>query len=304
MVGLAACEAPPPFSAQSLPEVDDRPSLRPASIERSTESFELEQYYVRLQRDLLIQGLLRTDGGTFDASYTPADLAQNFIRTALFAEYDAEGGAMVARETETVLRRWDRPVRMQVEFGDTIPVSQQNDDSVTVSNYAKRLARVTGQSISVVRSGGNFHVLFLNEDDRVGIRPRLQELVPGISEASIRLITNMPRSTLCLVVAFTNDRSQGPFTNAVAVIRGEHPDLLRRSCVHEELAQGLGLANDSAEARPSIFNDDEEFGLLTTHDEQLLRMLYDQRFRIGMTAQEAGPIAERLATEMFANPTN
>ena len=27
------------------------------------------------------------------------------------------------------------------------------------------------------------------------------------------------------------------------------------------MAQGLGLSNDYALARPSIFNDDEEFGL-------------------------------------------
>jgi hypothetical protein len=43
------------------------------------------------------------------------------------------------------------------------------------------------------------------------------------------------------------------------VIRAEHPDLLRLSCLHEEIAQGLGLPNDSPRARPSIFNDDEEF---------------------------------------------
>ena len=47
---------------------------------------------------------------------------------------------------------------------------------------------------------------------------------------------------------------------AVAIVRGEHPDLMRLSCIHEELAQGLGLANDSPYARPSVFNDDEEFG--------------------------------------------
>ena len=32
----------------------------------------------------------------------------------------------------------------------------------------------------------------------------------------------------------------------------------------------MGLANDSPEARPSIFNDDEEYALLTGHDEMLL----------------------------------
>ena len=74
---------------------------------------------------------------------------------------------------------------------------------------------------------------------------------------------------------------------------------MRLACIHEEMAQGLGLANDSPRARPSIFNDDEEFALLTTHDEMLLRMLYDDRLRSGMGAAEAAPIARQIARELL-----
>ena len=100
------------------------------------------------------------------------------------------------------------------------------------------------------------------------------------------------------MIAFSEAGST-TYTKAVALIRGEHPDLLRLACIHEELAQGLGLANDSPQARPSIFNDDEEFGLLTTHDELLLRMLYDPRLTPGMSAAEAAPIARRIASELM-----
>jgi len=85
----------------------------------------------------------------------------------------------------------------------------------------------------------------------------------------------------------------------VAIIRAEHPDLLRASCIQEEVAQGLGLSNDYPLARPSIFNDDEEFGLLTTHDEKLLEMLYDERLRPGMSEGEARPIVERIASDLM-----
>ena len=60
----------------------------------------------------------------------------------------------------------------------------------------------------------------------------------------------------------------------------------------------MGLANDSPAARPSVFNDDEEFALLTRHDELLLRMLYDPRLRPGMTEAEARPIITDIATEL------
>ncbi|MEO1789186.1 MAG: DUF2927 domain-containing protein, partial [Pseudomonadota bacterium] len=78
----------------------------------------------------------------------------------------------------------------------------------------------------------------------------------------------------------------------------EHPDLMRLSCLHEEIAQGFGLSNDSPKARPSVFNDDEEFGLLTHHDELLLKMLYDDRLKPGMTPDEAAPIVQTLAREL------
>ena len=69
---------------------------------------------------------------------------------------------------------------------------------------------------------------------------------------------------------------------------------MRQSCVHEELAQGLGLANDSPRARPSIFNDDDEFALLTSHDEELLSLLYTPALTPGMQPDEARPIVARM----------
>ena len=58
--------------------------------------------------------------------------------------------------------------------------------------------------------------------------------------------------------------------------------------------------NDSDAARPSIFNDDDEFAYLTSHDEQLLQMLYDPRLSIGMTADEARPIVINMARALTA----
>ncbi|WP_150122244.1 DUF2927 domain-containing protein, partial [Sulfitobacter sp. HI0129] len=104
------------------------------------------------------------------------------------------------------------------------------------------------------------------------------------------------------VAAYASGGDPNVYTAAVAVIRTENPDLLRLSCIHEELAQGLGLANDSPAARPSIFNDDDEFALLTRHDELLLKMLYDPRLRPGMSAIEAAPFTRVIARELTGGP--
>jgi Protein of unknown function (DUF2927) len=112
----------------------------------------------------------------------------------------------------------------------------------------------------------------------------------------------LPRSTYCLVYS-SAENGNSTYTRAYAVIRAEHPDLLRLSCYHEEIAQGLGLANDSPTARPSIFNDDEEFALLTRQDEAMLQMLYDPALAPGMTEEQARPVVQSLATRLIGGDT-
>lgn len=275
------------------------PAAPPARVQpQSAASLELATYYKRLENDLLVQGLLRQDGGGIDVPYNARNLAENFTQIALFDEYNSQTGGFVAAPTASRLRKWDKPIRMSVEFGPSINLPQRNTDRANIEKYSQRLSRLTQIPITRTHNNPNFIVMVLNEDDRLGFVPRVRSLVPGISDSALRTFANMPRSTLCLVLAFSADAASSSYSKAIAVVRGEHPDLLRLSCIHEELAQGMGLANDSPAARPSIFNDDEEFGLLTTHDEQLLRMLYDPRLKSGMAEQEARPIINQIAQEL------
>lgn len=297
---LTGCEAvmAPPSTPAPPP---DAPPQRPETPALSPESEALRTHYQRVQNDLLVQGLLRTDGGGPDAQFTDTMLARNFVRIALFSEYVDTGRELRARENPSRLRRWDDPVRMEVEFGDTIPPAQRREDRAAIRDYVARLSRVTGLDMSLTTANPNFHVLVLNEDDRAGYEPRLRQLLPGISDSALRAVMDLPRDTFCLVLA-NSAPGRPSYGRAVALIRGEHPDLMRMACIHEEIAQGLGLANDSPQARPSIFNDDEEFGLLTYHDELLLKILYDDRLETGMTAAEAAPIARQIARELMGGP--
>lgn len=304
---LAGCEdlttapGPDPTPPDTIvdPVIPDPDIPVPA---RSEESIALSIHYQRLQNDLLAQGLMRGDGGGPDTPFTDEMLTRNFIRIALFDEYVTAGDELIAEATLSRLRRWEQPIRMQVEFGATVPQAQRARDQSSVSSYAARLARLSGLSITQTAQDPNYHVLILNEDDRAASEARLRALVPGITNSSVRAFMQPSRDTLCLVIAFSEGGSPS-YSKAVVLIRGEHPDLLRLACIHEELAQGLGLANDSPQARPSIFNDDEEFGLLTTQDEFLLQMLYDPRLTPGMSAAVAAPIARRIATELIGGPS-
>lgn len=303
LLAVVACSPPAPVDPVPRPrDRPDRAELAPeprdfAAPPRSDESKLLAQYYRRVEGGLVSQGLLRRDGGGVDTPFDADRLARTFERVALHQEYDTGSGALVARETPSRLHRWERPVRIEARFGPSVAPVNRVRDTAALSRFAARLARVTKHPIEMVEQNGNFTVYFVSEDERRALGPELQRLSAQIAGPALRSVIDLPRSSYCVVLAVDPDDS-GRYTRAVAIIRAEHPDLLRLSCIHEELAQGLGLSNDSPVARPSVFNDDEEFALLTRHDELLLRMLYDRRLRPGMTIEKARPIVRRIAREL------
>lgn len=299
---LAGCDE---MGMQTSPTPQPRPDtpkkIAPAApVPPSAKSTDLARYYAKVQNDLLTRGLLRTDGGGPDTPYSADDLARNFENIVFFDEYSRGAGLTGASNDRSGrLSRWNGPVRIGTEFGASVPLEQRDKDKVQVDRYAARLARITGHPIDTVSKSANFHVFVVGEDDSDFLRDRLVQLVPGIGKTELDLFTNLPRSYYCLVVAVSGSNAPNDYTRAVALVRAEHPDLVRLSCFHEEIAQGLGLPNDSPSARPSIFNDDDEFALLTSHDELLLKMLYDPRLKTGMTADEARPVTRIIARDLM-----
>lgn len=296
---LAGCDDTP----RTSPLPPERPAgLAPAGNEvapRSAASQDLARYYERVQNDLLTRGLLRTDGGGPDTPYDASDLERNFINIAFFNEYDSGATVPTGGRSSGLLSRWKVPVRVATEFGPSVPLDQRDKDKADVQGYAKRLSRLTGHSVSTVSRNANFHVFVAGLDDGPFVQDRLRRLVPGITQAQLDLFENLPRDFYCFVFATTQSGDPYHYTRAVALVRAEHPDLVRLSCIHEEMAQALGLPNDSPGARPSIFNDDDEFALLTSQDEKLLNMLYDPRLTPGMSADEARPVVRILAREQM-----
>jgi len=299
---LAGCDAPAPPATSARPSV--RPVVAPPEVAPgpSANSLALASYYQRVESDLLSRGLLRRDGGGPDTPYTDTDVMRNFERIAFYDEYQQGAGYRPSSGRAGGLRKWVGPVRMNVEFGASVPEAQQAEDRRLVADYAARLARVTRHPISAGGGAANFHVLFMGEDDRDAMLARIRQLAPEAGPNTIGIFRDMPRTIHCLVVAFSGQGEDHVYRRAIALIRAEHPPLMRQSCVHEELAQGLGLADDFPGARPSIFNDDDEFALLTSQDEELLWLLYHPDLKPGMTPDEARPILRRLLDARAGGP--
>lgn len=292
-LAMVGCAAPAP---DPIPARYNAPAPVQATQE-SPASAQARAYYGQVQGALLSQGLLRTDGGGPDTPYTDRMLAENFLRIAMFDEYSRTATTTVQRQTASELRRWQAPVRIGLRFGDSVPADKRATDTARVASYLQRLSELTGHSIRLDDASPNFFVYIVSEDERQALGPALRAAMPDLTANDVHGITDLPRQTYCIVYAQSVGNS-GVYDRAFAVIRSEHPDLLRLSCIHEEIAQGLGLPNDSPAARPSIFNDDEEFALLTAQDEMMLKMLYNPALHPGMTLDEARPIVEMLASRM------
>ena len=290
--GLAICTAATPAAVSQEVASARRASAPPSSA--------LVARYRALEARLVSEGRLRTDRDARSVPWDQASLARDFVRIALSSEYRAHGGRFAADASPDVLRRWAVPVRIGVVFGPNLPHAERRRTLAEVDEVARRLSRATGHPVALTSRSPNLHVLVASEDELPRLGPFLDRIAPGLSRAGRRAILAMAPDTLCLALARPGPSPEAGYRDAVVVVRAEHSARMRRSCVEEELAQAMGLPGDSPRARPSIFNDDEEFGVLTRHDEALLAMLYDPRLRPGMGVAEAAPLLPAVAADAMA----
>jgi hypothetical protein len=295
-IALSAC-APLTVTTQPKP-------IKAAPAGPSVKSQQAATYYASLQASLLAKGYLRQDFDPADAAFTTDDLFANFTAVALFEEYSTRDGQRVNKRISSPLCKWEQPIRIGINFGPSVKQDQRAKDTAYVRSYASRLARLSGLNIRLANSkNANFSILFLNTDEQREYIDQLAGQIKHLSPQIAREIKSSLRSVRCEAYASYIVDKNAPvagYWSTVILIKTEHPKLMRKSCIQEEMTQALGLTNDSPNARPSIFNDDEEFAFLTRHDTYLLKMLYDKRLQIGMTAKTAHPIIQQIAQDLMS----
>jgi len=281
----------------------ERPTPRPGppqerQIGTPQASEALQEYYHQLEATLRSRGLLRTDRRAKDVPFNKRDLLANFEAVAFYDEYQRGSAFEKSTGDNSKLSKWVSPIRIKVHFGPSIDKITQVQDEKYVSDFVSKLAQVTNHPMQMVSQNSNFDVLISREDEHPLMLDTLKAQGAPLGFTAKRIITQMPPNIHCLVLAFSDPEAEDVYSHALAVIRAEHPDILKQACIHEEISQGLGLSNDSPRARPSIFNDDDEFAFLTYHDEILLKMLYDPRLSPGLSLAEARPILQQIVFEM------
>lgn len=303
VLALSACVNPFSDAPGTSPRPAAAPSIAGSADGAATTSQALAgplaDYYAERETDLRRAGRLQVEA-TPAALPSAEDLAAGFVEVALSDELDPQSGGPVERGRPGALRRWEGPVRVSLEFGASVPEDLRRQDRAAIAALLADLSDLTGRSVALTGGAGNFTLVIAGSEDLAALGPRLNSRLPGIPPEALRAITGLPARTPCLAAGFATAQRPFVYTRAIAVVRAEQPPFSRLSCYHEEIAQGLGLVNDSPDLRPSVFNDDEEYALLTGLDRALLKMLYDPRLKPGMTVEAAAPLLGAIADDVIA----
>ena len=257
----------------------------------TTEKQPSQNEYALYEAALRAGGSLRTDVEPPDAPFSNADLLTNFRRIALHHEGDIERDGSEENSVPNRLGRWEQDIKYRLVGSGVTPETE-----VEVREFARRLERLTGRSFRPADEDINFLILITEPGERGQVSDMLGEVMPALGRSFDRW--RRSQSLICVATNLYRNTSDDRIVFGMVMMGSELGPLMRSSCLQEELVQALGLGNDHAEVRPSIFNDDEEFALMTRHDEYLLRILYDPRLRSGMTAEEAMPIAREIIADL------
>ncbi len=193
-------------------------------------------------------------------------------------------GSEFVGQDSNIVRKWTVPLRI------AIYAKEPQRYRGLVEPVLQQLHELTGLDIRLVDQSApaqNAYVLILGREQFYAYAE--SHLSPGKNPR-----TNTYLDCFGLFAA----GSGGVIGELTAVIPEFASEATKRSCVIEEVAQALGLPNDSFTVQPSIFNDDDEYQDLTWQDELFLRVLYDARVRPGMTRAEFEPLAKRIVDEL------
>ncbi|MEM7190077.1 MAG: DUF2927 domain-containing protein [Pseudomonadota bacterium] len=238
-----------------------------------------KQQFAEYQAKMQAKGFLRTDADPADVSFTNDDLAEHFRRIAF---YTFPNDAVHIRKP---LTRWEGPLKYAL-LGQT-------GDQLEIDKLMTHLSGLTDLEMAPTdEKDANFLIMILDEPAQRYARYTLPD-----PESRKFLRSFLAAIFDCGAIADWSD-DDPTIRKALIYLHGDLEGLYRKLCFHEEIAQSLGLFNDDLTVRPSIFNDDDEFALLTTHDELLLRILYDPRLKPGMTPEEAMPTVRRIIEEL------
>ncbi|MEM9639962.1 MAG: DUF2927 domain-containing protein [Pseudomonadota bacterium] len=214
-------------------------------------------------------GLEDVGGVAFPAAGMPRGVAQS--NQTLARDFIDLTFALERGEPLRGLLRHEGPVRVYLRPG---PLTAYRRD---LENLLQRFRVEAGVDIASVASASEAQIHI----DGVPIR-ELQRIDPGAACFIVPGETSWagfrgksPRARL----RWSEQRTLG--TIGIFIPSDTFPQDIR-DCLHEEIAQALGPANDLYRLPNTVFNDDNFHSIVTNFDMLMLRALYDPSLRSGL----------------------
>ena len=258
----------------------------------------LGKYYSRLEERKTSLGLLRQDGGGADTPFDVDDIVEAFEQLAFYNEFDIDKNKLLPNSNAVSLAKWESNTNISVRFGKSTHERQKDKDLQEINGLISNLSKITNQKIKISQKNVNMYVVVARQKEIKDLISEIGLKRPEFDPKRIPIITQLPKDIHCMAMTSMSSEPNSAISSALVIIRSELPEIMRRACFHEEIAQSLGLTNDSHFARPSIFNDDDEFATLTKFDEILLQILYDNRLNPGISKKEAFQLVRQIANEI------
>ena len=264
----------------------------------SSQELKLRKYYRRVEKQKLSMGLLRQDGGGADTPFDLDNIIEAFEQLAFYNEYSLDDKKLLPNSSPVSLGKWKTHVNISTRFGDSVKNKQKEQDTIEITNLLSVLSDATNHKIKLTDKNINMYIVIGNQKEIVELTNEIGLVLEEFDPKKIPIITKLPRDIHCMAMTSVSSHKSSEIESALVIIRNELPDLMRRACFHEEIAQSLGLTNDSHIARPSIFNDNDEFSTLTELDKILLKILYDNRLKSGIMKNAASQLVKQIASEV------
>jgi Protein of unknown function (DUF2927) len=230
-----------------------------------------------LAENAAIASRQRTERKTF----TDAEIAEGFFKTAFGAEYHLAG--RVDR-----IRKYDMPVRVFANGGN------HPDRRAQLARVVADIgARVAHLDIAMADSRDSANVVVNLVRDR-DLSRTIATFYGNERAREIRASLD-PQ---CLSGFRKNDRFE--IEHSDVLLTFDSSDFIFLDCAYEELLQSLGPINDTRSVPWTMFNDSVSMGFFDVYDQYILNVLYDPRIKAGMTVEQVKAVLPEVLADVRA----
>ena len=210
----------------------------------------LREYYSRLEESKVSLGLLRQDGGGADTPFDFDDIVEAFEQLAFYNEYDIDKNKLLPNSNAVSLAKWKSNTNISVRFGRSVDEKQKDKDLKEINGLISNLSKITSHKIKISQQNVNMYVVVAKQKEIKSLISEIGLKRPEFDPKRIPIITQLPKDIHCMAMTSMSSEPNSAISSALVIIRNELPDIMRRACIHRDIASRSTSASSTARSAP------------------------------------------------------